>query len=294
MSTKKDEVIMLELRDRRQSNVFQDGTDNNPIFLDAPNFCWIPNEGMRLNEVTNKLEKIRFLENDTSILVEDQDARKVLVDKTKNKITFEKGLAYLYVSQNTEHLIEYIKTALYCGSSKRPKNCQATILYDVVDLAKKAEQVNEGEKDVVEALSILYKLKNKKDGLYVYNEEKIELYSNLLSVYGGETTAEKFNALILIAKTRPIDFISLVSTFDNTIKEEVGQAIKMDIISVTDGVASFSDGDKIIKPFPQEIKTSAQKIEFIADYLRTPEAAELLTEMRVRVDSKKQQKLANK
>ena len=36
MSTKKDEVIMLELRDRRQSNVFQDGTDNNPIFLDAP------------------------------------------------------------------------------------------------------------------------------------------------------------------------------------------------------------------------------------------------------------------
>lgn len=283
---------MLELADKRQSNVFQDGTDNNPIFLDSPNWCWVPNEGMRLNG--SKMEKIRYLENDTSISVEDQDLRKVVVDRTKNKIIFEKGYAYLYKSESTEQLIEFLTTATYCKSAPRPINSGATVLYDIVNLSAKAEQANEGEEEVVEALSLLYKLRSKVEGKYVYNEAKIESYANLLSVYGGQSPAENFKALNDIAKAKPKDFVAVVSAFDNTVKTEVAQALELKVISFADGIASFTSDDKVIKQLGSEAKNKGQQIEVISDFLKTSEGTEFLTKMRALTDAEKQKKSANK
>lgn len=292
--SKASEVLMLEWKDKRKSNVFPTGMDDNPEFLDCPKWGVVPSEGFRYNEESKRLEKIRYVENDTSILVEDQDIRKVFVDKRRSKLIFNDGFAYFYRSESAQHQIDYLTQALYCGSAARPKNCGATILYDVIDLSKKAEQANEGEEEVVQALHILYQLRKKSDGGFTYNEERIDAYVKLFNIFGGNSPSENFKALTDIAKARPLDFVSLASTFDNTIKTEVGQALKNKIISFADNVASFVDGSKIIKPFGSEKMNTAQQIEFVADYLRTSEGNEHLTEMRARLESEKQKTLANK
>lgn len=290
----KQEVLMLELFDKRKSNVFLTGTDQNPVFLDAPERAWIPNSGFRVTD-DGKMQKIRYLENDTSIIVDDQDARKVEVDKKKNKIEFEKSYLYITLDPTTATLAEYLTTNLHCKSApNRPANSGATILYDIVKLDEKAERQHEGEEIVVEALHLLYKLRKKEEGRYVYNEEKIEAYTKILSLYGGESPAEKFSALNTLAKTRPEEFVSLITTLDSTVRTEVAQALQMKVISFSDDVASFADGDKVIKPLPSDAKTAAQKIEFVSDFLKTSEGNEFLTEMRARVDAEKQKKLANK
>lgn len=295
----KQEVLQLELVDKRNSNFFLDGTDHNPIFLNAPDMCWIPNQAFRAKEVVDangkkKIvhEKIRYIENDTSIVVEDQEARKVIFDKKQNKIQFEKSYISIPKTPENETLCEYLLTAFWNKSAPhRPAG--ATALYDVIKIVEKAEKLNDDDEKSTKAKYVLFGLRKKEGDGYVYDEAKLNAYCNLLNVYGDNEPSVQFRTLLTIASNDPERFLSLVSVFDNTVKTEVQHAFEMKIISFDDGVAAFSDGNKIIKPLTTE-KTNKDKITAVADFLNTPEGTHLLTELRARVEAEKNKKLTNK
>lgn len=302
----KVETYIFEWCDKRDSGFFLDGTDRNPVYLNAPERAWIPNTGFCAKEIdevdvhgkpTGKKRivntKIRYIENDNSIFLEDQEARKVEFNKKGNKIFMEKGYMYITETPSSKPLLEYLLCAYYRKSAPhRPDS--VTPLYDIVKLNERAEKNNYDEELVIEAKSLLYKLRSKvKDG-YQYNEEKVNKYCSLFNVYAGDDIAVKFSTLSQIAGSDPEKFIKLISIFDSSINTEVHQAIDMKIISIADGVASFTDGEKILKIMSKEKLPVKDAIEEISDFLQTSEGTGLLTELRARVEAKTNKKLANK
>lgn len=302
----KVETYLFELVDKRPSNFFLDGTEKNPVFLDAPDMAWVYNTGFCAKEVeeigddgkpTGKKKivnaKIRYIENDTSIFVEDQEARKVAFNPKGSKIHFEKSYLYLTKTPSTENLIEYL-TKVYYNENAPHRPETATARFRVVNLKEKAEQSNIDEELVIEAKSLLYKLRTKSKDGYKYNDEKIEKWCSLFNVYAGDDISIKFKTLSQIAGSDPENFIKLISVFDSGINTEVHHALEAKIISISDGVVSFENGAKIIKILSKDKMNIKDAIEEVSDFLQTSEGTPFLTELRAKVEAKTNKKLANK
>lgn len=302
---KKPEILALELCDRRDSGFIQDDTLDSPhkIRLNCSDISWIPNESyatfVEKNEDGSEtlVQKfIRYVANDRSIDAEDQEKRKVPYNRKSDahKIHFKKGLFTLTKTPSTRALWEYM-TSTYLNEDAPHRPDTADALFRVIKVDKKVEAINEDDAIRTEAKNLVYSLR-KRDGKggFIYEENKIDAYCNLIGSYGAESFPQKIAALAAWATARPLDFIKLISVFDNTITTEVAQALELRLISFEGGVASFSDGDKIIKPLGSEATTKDKKIEIVADFLKTPEGNEMLTELRARVEIAKQNKLKNK
>lgn len=308
----KGNSLILELIDKRESGFVLDGTQGTPNEqrIDYSERCYFPNIGKAAREKKDEKGQvvkdakgnpvieyadIRYIPGDSSIWVEDQERRRVSVNpRDTNKLYFEKNLMVIPDSPGTRTLREFMLVNFANGEApNRPSTADA--LYKVVKLDKKADKVNEEEGVIAEAW---YKatLLRKKDGKggYIYDEDNINSYAKLLNVHGGDSPSEKLVAITHFAKTRPSDFLRLITVFDNTVATEVHEALSLKVISVEDGVATFSDSEKVIKPLGSEKLTKDEKIAVIADFLKTPEGNQHLTEMRAKISVEKEKKLANK
>lgn len=302
MAEKKPELLFLEAAEKRGSGWILQGTEDdvNPIELQAADRVWIPNTGyMAVEENGDIVHKpVRYISHDRSIDLEDQERRKVKYDKMDakndaNKITMEKGVMTLIKTPSNKALTDYLEKVFWnLDAPNRPET--ATALYRVVRLDKKARTINENDMVLTEAKSLVYRLQSKKGSEWIFDENKIDSYCKVLDIVGGDSYDEKLYALRVHAEADPHHFVSLISSLDNTMNAEIGQAVEFKIINFENNVAQFADGDKIIKPLGDQKLTKKQQIEALADFLKTSEGTEHLTLIRAKVDEYKNKQLGNK
>lgn len=299
MAAKKPPEIFIELFDKRNSGFILDGTENTIAMeeLNCPTIRWIPNEGKKgiMENNARKDVPIRFIKGCDTIDIEEQVKRGFKPNHYEDKIPIEKGYATIIREGNTASLYDYL-TSVYYNADAPHRSPTAAKLFKIVQLDKEAEGYN--EEDVVRAHAIMFvdglriKTGNDKEGkaLYKYNEDRISALCALLNVT-GETPATQIFQIMSKAKSDSRYFMETVEKFEQTIITEVSHALELNVIKFDDNTAMYFNESKIIKNLGTQKLKKEEKIEQLADYLKTREGNPELTELRAKLDLAKEQAL---
>lgn len=295
MANQKPPMLLLELSQKRNSGWVQKGSEgSNPIYRDTSEMEYIESEGFMaemMDDNSRKNIKIRYIEGEDLILRDKQEELKINPKRKDSKILFHNGFMTVVRSGNTRGLYDYCENVYYNENApNRPSS--ATALFRVVDLNKKAEQINENEEEVVIALAQVYKLRKKNSkGGYDYNEDKIDAYASVLNIHGGEDYGQKILAISNFAKVNPTVFMQAITAFDSVVSTEVAHALELGVIEFQENVAQYREGNQIIKSLGTQKMNKKQQIDSLSEYLKTPDGNEALTKMRAALEVAKEKTL---
>lgn len=290
--SEKLETIFLELVEKRNSGFVKQGTEGTPFHeeLNCPNIRWIPNSGFKAVEeeqngkIVTVYKEIRWIKNCNTIEKDEQERRGIKSQPFEDKIPFEKGFATVVRNGSTISLYDYLKDVFYNESSKnRPETADA--IYKVMEIDKKAEEIDESDIEMADAIKLVASLRTKigsKDSItYKYNEDRLNALC-IVCVVHADSPATQFHALMSLAKARSKWFLDLVVKFEQTILTEVTHAVELEIIRF-DGNTVF-DGDKVLKNLGTGNLSRDTKIERFSDFLKTNEGNPILTELRAKIE----------
>lgn len=289
MAEKKAPVMFIEACDKRPSGFVKDGTEHTPFReeLNAPTVLWVnassfacekDQKGVRHNV------KIRFINNCDIIDPVEQEKRGFKPNKNSDKILIHKGYASIIREGSTIGLYDYLEKSYYNQDNPdRPDTASAR--YRMVRLDKQAEELNEDDEMMADAIKLVSSLRSKIGAGkgYKYNEERIDAMCGIANVYADDYP-QKVHVLMSLAKSRPAWFLETVTVFEETINTEISQALQLNVIRFDGNVAQYADGSEIIKSLGTEKLSHEAKIEKLGDYLKTKEAADVLTKFRAKVE----------
>lgn len=285
-------IMYLELIGKRNSGFVKNGTDGTMFHeeLNCPNIRWIPNSGFKAvvedhNGIkTVVFKEIRWIKNCSVIEKDEQDRRNVKPNRIEDKIPFEKGFATIAREGSTISLYDYLNEVFYNKDSEnRPDTADA--IYRVMQLDKQAEEIDESDIEMADAIKLVASLRTQvgKDKSYKYNEERLNAMCTLCAVH-ADSTATKFHALMSLAKARSKWFVDLVVKFEQTILTEVTHAVELEIVRFDGNAALYKDGEKVIKNLGTGNLAKDTKIEKLSDFLKTTEGNVHLTELRAKIE----------
>jgi hypothetical protein len=291
MSTKAP-VIFLELVGKRNSGFVKQGTEGTVFHeeLNCPNIRWIPNSGYKaVKEDHNGTEtimykEIRWIKHCNTIDKDEQDRRNIKPNRMEDKIPFEKGFATVAREGGTISLYDYLTEVFYNESAQnRPETADA--IFRVMQLDKKAEEIDESDIEMADAIKLVASLRTQigKDKTYKYNEDRLNSICEICAVY-ADSPAMKFHALMSLAKARSKWFLDLVVKFEQTILTEVTHAVELEVIRFDGNTALYKDGEKVIRNLGTGNLSRDTKIEKLSDFLKTKEGNAELTELRAKVE----------
>lgn len=295
--SKKPEVLMIEVADQADSGFILDGTQNTPApqQLRAPSVLWLPANGYRTVEENGRKKnvKIRFIKNCDIIDPVEQDKLGIKPNPKEDKILLNSGVNFIVNEGATIGLYNYLKVANYNASAPlRPDT--ATARYRELELNKKAEEINEDDFVMGEAIEVVKSLvtkTGKKDVPYVYDEQRIDALCQLLNVT-ADTPSQKVFALMSVAKVRSLWFMETVTKFESVIAIEVAQAMQAEVVYFDGNTALFSDDQKVIVALGTGKISHENKIEKLANFLKTHEGAESLSILRAKLEVAKNKSLS--
>jgi hypothetical protein len=299
MADTKPPVIFLELCDKRSSGFVKIGTEGTSYQeeLNCANTLWLPNSGFRAKEMKGPdgkpyigFEEVRWIKHCDTIIKQEQDARGFKPNRTEDKIPFEKGHAIVVREGATASLYDYLKDVFWNEDSpNRPVTADA--VYRIQQLDKKAEELNENEIEIADAIAMVASLRTKAgEKEYKYNEQRIDLFCEICQVY-ADSPSQKLYALMQLAKAKPRWFLDMVVTFEQTIVTEITQALELRIIRFDGNTALYDEGDKVLKPLGFGNLGHDKKVTLLAEYLGSKEGAQDLTELRTKLDIAKKNAL---
>lgn len=292
MAKPKPPVIFLELCEKRNSGFVKQGTDGTAFHeeLNCPNISWIPNRGLgSVKEIHNGVEtmvykELRWMKHCDTIDFNEQEKRGFKPNFHEDKIPFEKGFATVVRDGGTIWLYDYVVGVCWNKSNPdRPVGADA--IYQVMQLDKQAEEINEGDIEMADAIQLVSSLRLKtgsKETPFKYNEERLSALCSIFQVF-AETPAQQLYALMSLAKAKPRWFLDLAVKFEQTILTEVSHALELKVIMFDGNTSVYCEGDEIIRNFGAGNYKHEKKIELLADYLKTSEATEALTKLRAKV-----------
>lgn len=291
MSTQsKAEILYIEAYDKKDSGFVMDGTENTPFreAIDAPSTLWIPSSGVmgEMKDGRRQDLRIRWINGCDELDPEIQDKRGFKPDRYNDKIVMEKGFATIINEGSTAGLYNYLKKVYYSSDApNRPKNL--TPLYKIMQIDKIAEEISDHDELVHDAMTIVLSLRVKTGtDTYKYNEERIAGLCEILQIGGGDGAPTKLRAITSFAKAKPEKFLTLVSNFENTIFTELTQALQNGVIKFEGNTCLYADdGGKIIRALGQGNFNQQAKLEKVADFMKTKEGTESLTELRAKVQA---------
>ena len=285
-------IMYLELMEKRNSGFVKNGTDGTAFHeeLNCPNIRWIPNSGFKAIEEDHNgvktvvFKEIRWIKHCSIIDKDEQDRRNIKPNRIEDKIPFEKGFATIAREGSTISLYDYLKDVFYSKDSEnRPERADA--IYRVMQLDKQAEEIDERDIEMADAIKLVASLRTQvgKDKSYKYNEERLNAMCTLCAVH-ADSTATKFHALMSLAKARSKWFVDLVVKFEQTILTEVTHAVELEIVRFDGNTALYKDGEKVIKNLGTGNLAKDTKIEKLSDFLKTTEGNVHLTELRAKIE----------
>lgn len=296
MADQKPQMLLLELATKRNSGWIQKGSEgSNPIYRNTSEMEYVDSEGFMgkvLDDGSVQNVKIRYIQGEDEILWEKQEERKLTPNRKDSKIIFHNGFMTVVKSGNTRGLYEYCANVYYNESAPNREHSSATPIFRVVDLNKKAEEINESEETVVMALSEVYKLRKKNSkGGYDYDEGKIDSYASVLNIHGGDSPGQKIKAISDFAKVKPDVFLKSITAFNSVVSTEVAHALELGVIEIVENVVQYRERDEIVKSLGTQKLNKKQQIDALSDYLKTPDGNEALTKLRAALEVAKEKNL---
>lgn len=300
MAKAKPPVIYLELCEKRNSGFVKQGTEGTAFHeeLNCPNISWIPNRGFgAVKEIHDGVEttvnkELRWVKHCNIIDLNEQETRKIKPNFFEDKIPFDKGYATVVRDGATISLYDYLVSAFYNKSNPdRPVGADA--LYQVMQLDKVAEEINEADIEMADAIKLVESLRIKtgdKKTPYKYNEERINAMCDICRVH-AETPAQKLYALMALAKNKARWFLDLVVKFEETINTEVAHAIELKVVMFEGNTAVDAEDKSVIYNLGAGNYKHEKKIEMLADYLKSKDGTEALTILRAKVSVAKEKLL---
>lgn len=295
----KTPILYLELCDQRDSGFIQDGTENTPHQnqLRAPGARFIPNVGYRRGvkeetvkgkKVNTKFnEKIQYIRNETEISAERQ--KFLGIEKSslakEDKIVVEKG--YMTVAREGAYigLYDYIMQSYYNETNKE-RSEKATAIYRIVERNKEAEESNEMDIMVLDAMNFVSKLYTKiEKGKYTYNTAKIDGICEMLQIF-AESEALKIKAISQYGRLHPEIFLKKVTKWEQITETEVTHGLQLGVIGFNKGVVQYMAKDKIIKTIDEKMSKD-EKISSLADWFRISDGHEAYMEFQAELEAAK-------
>jgi hypothetical protein len=301
MSDIKVPVMFLKLCDKRSSGFVKDGTENTAFHeeLDCPSIAWIPSRSKTAIEKeidgikTLVFKDIRWINGCNTIDPQEQDRMGVKPNPQEDLIIFDKGFKTLQKQGSTLSLYDYLEQSFFNKNNpNRPVSLEA--IYEVVQLDKKAEEIDESDIEMSDAIQMVKQLRVKtgnKETPYKYDEDRINLMCRLCEVMGGDSPAQKLHALMALAKSMPRTLLDLVTKFEQTLITEVGHALHLNVIRFDGNTASYEESGEVIRALGSGNLGQEKKIQSLADYFGSSDGTQALTIFRAKLEVAKQNAL---
>ncbi len=296
----KVETIFLELVDKKGSGFILDGTAGTryEVELNCPSVYWVNNESLRYAEKdvngkkTKVLERIRFMLDNPEISVEVQDKSGWKPSPRTDKIMILNGSATVAREGANIGLYDYLVENVHYNASNPDLLPKSRPIYKIIDLNKIQEDKNENELAKHEARSFVYSLQEKKGKEWIYQTERINALCELFNVY-AELPSSKIEALANLATMKPLQFMQMVTKFEQEVATLVLHAMQLSVIKFDGNTASYIAKNKIIKNLGAGKMGEDAKIEELATYLRTKDGYEAKQELEAEVTFAKEKKADN-
>jgi hypothetical protein len=266
--SKKEEVLVLRLLDRKKSNWIMEGSAEagTPIALEAP-------DGRRILS-NSAYEKdgirvpIRYIEGIDEIHKSEQEKQGIKPNLVMDKIWFEPGGVLRVPNKGrTKGLYEYLRKCEWNKDNPlRPDSAEP--IFEEVKAEMSAQNIVDDDMLLAEAMSLVQELgKKNSDSTWSYDKERVEYMATLFNVSGLETTAEKVAAIASVAKAQPAYFLEVVTTKTATIRAEVKKAIHLKVISLAADKASFIESKHAFYEFTAKAKETEKRIDEVVQHM---------------------------
>lgn len=254
---------------------------------------FVPNVGKMAEEIVDekgtgtgrfKNVPIRYIKDCPYIKVSDQKTHGYEKNTiaTNDAIVIKKGKAIIK-EEGDLALFSYIKNVFYnLSAPNRPRTAKA--IFKVVEVEKNVSVINEGKFLQAKAIMFVETLVLKTGNTYKYKEDKIDNILTALSLFGGDNYSDKIRVLTDHAEKNPKTFLDIVSKMDNITITEVSHCLELNVIAFEGNSAVYVEGKKLVGIVNAEAKSTAKKIDALAELLQTPEYAQAYTELRAKLE----------
>lgn len=296
--TKPDEVptMYIEVVTTGESGYVRDDTRGTPYeeTINCAGITFVPNSGKMAEEIIDektgrptgrfKNVPIRYIKDCPYIKVEDQ--KRFGYEKnsiaTNDAIVITKGKSIIK-REGDIALFDYLFNVFYNTTApKRPRTAKA--IFKVVEVEKKVNSGNEDKFLQAQAIIAVSTLVIKTGNSYKYKESKIDNILTAIEKFGGDNYSDKIKVLTDYAEKQPKSFLDITSKLENITITELMEAIELDLIRIAGSTAEYVESKKILASIPPELKSTAKKMEYVAELLQTPEYAQAYTEFRAKLE----------
>lgn len=190
----------------------------------------IPSSDIIFDPSTNSNRKIKYVEGEASIYVEEQSKG---AEKVHSTISFSNGK--LIVPRTNPTLKEYLlKTNYFSGCQNRMQGKQ--VYYDVLDKTKDVRADMKKTKDQHYAVGLVLEM----------DAEKLLVYAKLLKISTDQSMFEIRHDMKVFAQNNTNEFMEIMDNPRSERKHKLMMAAEHRIISVDTSKVSWVKGDKEI------------------------------------------------
>lgn len=248
----------------------------------------IENKDEGYEEIVAEPYEIRYINGCPSIDREWQESHgwKPRPDPKSDEIMIENGYAEIQYSVNPSKY-KYLKESVWNKDLPFRLEHVKPLYYEVKENQKDVLDITR-ELAITEAMKEWEKLVVKtKEGISL-NGEKINGLAVLLNVTGLNET-EKLTAILTKLKSDPLGFIEKVNAFKEQIVTEITHAMQLELIKFEGNSAVFTFNHKKIDL--GNLGGKQNKIEKLAELLKTEDNKALLATLKSRIQVEKEKKL---
>jgi len=295
--------FLISISNRQNSGWILDGTENSskPLFKDCPTRKYIPSTGrIAVKGEDGKVQYLnaRYIAGCPYLLVSEQKEYDYAPnqDPSVDKLyidTIDRGASGMMHVMKEGDLSKfyYLYLTEYNNSAPvRPSDTKG--LYQILDLSKQIETASEPDFYLTDALyyvdSLVQRVGTK---VTSYDEKKIDSYCTLLALSTTREVGLKFKNIRDIAKSKPKQFIELVSAYEDTSGVEVEQAIDLNVIKIDGKTAVIDSTNSVI--MGGLTGKADNKVKQISNFLLQPENKDLYETIKVLLKDAKNKELQN-
>lgn len=224
-----------------------------------------------------KMVAYRHIKRASSILKKQQDLEGELYNYLNDDIWFLNGIIVLHPKRDV-NTIEFLRKSPLNAShpdSMRPHDVMP-VFQEII-----AEEVGISELDraMVEdaAVELVMSLQKKENGLFVYDESRLDFYAKIYDIPGDLSLSDKVIALRYSAKDKPALFIHTIEQTAKNIESDIEAATNLGIIKITE-TGVIMNGT-VVLPFEKQLTKKEQTkraIEFFGGQSNNESYRELI------------------
>lgn len=285
-------VLVLQLANLQNSTFYKEGTEDKPVYVNAPGLRFIPSYGVMKNpdKKVKSYVRIRYIAGCDEIRVLEQDKAGIKPNPMEDKIVFKNGDLIVIGAGRDLGLYNFLKACEWnADNPDRPEH--ATPIFKELRVEEKSEQVIKSVRRRAEAINLVQSLTSETEkGELMYDEESIMSLGKLFG-YSGLSLPEQVEKLYEEAVTNPEGLMSSIADKKNIVRVDVAQGLELAVINMEGTHAAFSETSATFMKFKS--KDQKARKEELTKFFLTPEGEDAYAEMKSKVLTAKEVALAN-